>query len=490
MVTRNSVAFGLLVACHSGKPDWGTGPEGKGKLFKISYTGRSAPQPVLAYAASPTETRIIFDRAIRPGDLPGSAKEIVVDMGRYVSAGERFESFRPGYQAVKVQRTMPRFELAASSARILPDGRSLAVETAARVEAVNYAVSLPEVRKAAKHFDSANHSELDLLTDLTGVEAAWKGDGANWSGWLPHLDLTAARGFTAASLEHQKLFAALKKPGTLTLRCQLDLWQMLHPATQPGSKLDYEYPPETVTLVLKTTSKLDVQTNAKVEHRSDREVWLTTSPAENAWLPVELTLTLAGKGNSNLDVSWFTVEDPRPRALPLRRILVPWATPNVAIAIANRIPEIEGGDWERGKKVFLSEQAACSKCHQVGGEGETIGPDLSNLIYRDYASVLKDIVEPSAAINPDHLAYQVELKNGEVDTGVLLKNNRDQVVLGQASGQHLTISKTNVVGMRPSAVSLMPEGLLKTLDAQSQKDLFTFLLTPPPKPNPTSSSAR
>jgi putative heme-binding domain-containing protein len=437
---------------------------------------------VVAYAASPTETRIIFDRAIKPAYLPGAAKGVVVEMGRYVSAGERFESFRPGYQAVKMQRTMPRFELAVASARGLPDRRSLALETAARVEAVNYAVRLPGLGEAA------NQSEMDLLTDLTGVEVAWKGDGTDWSGWLPHLDLTAARGFTAASLEHQKLFQALEKPGTLTMRCQLDLWQMLHPATQPGSKLDHEYAPETVTIVLKTRSKLSVRTNTKIEQTSDHEVRLTTSPMENAWLPVELTLKATDKAAANLDVSWFTAEDPRPRALPLRRILLPWATPNVALAIVNRIPEIEGGDWERGKKVFFSEQAACSKCHQVGGEGETIGPDLSNLIYRDYASVLRDVVEPSAAINPDHLAYQVELKNGEVETGVLLKNNHDEIVLGQAGGQHLTISKTNFLGMKPSAVSLMPEGLLKTLDAQSQKDLFTFLLTAPPKTNRTAAA--
>src|SRR5207245_1476401 len=149
-----------------------------------------------------------------------------------------------------------------------------------------------------------------------------------------------------------------------------------------------------------------------------------------------------------------------------------------------------GGDWERGRKIFFGDSAACSKCHQVGSEGGTIGPDLSNLIYRDYASVLKDITEPSAAINPDHLAYNVELKDGSVETGVLLRNNQEQVVLGQVTGKNLTMAKTNVVGMKASAISLMPEGLLKPLDAQQQKDLFTFLLLPAPKANVKSVSVR
>jgi putative heme-binding domain-containing protein len=73
----------------------------------------------------------------------------------------------------------------------------------------------------------------------------------------------------------------------------------------------------------------------------------------------------------------------------------------------------------------------------------------------------------------------VTLEDGEVETGVLLKNNREEVVLGQASGQSRTIPKAKVASMKASAVSVMPEGLLKGLDTQQQKDLMTFLLAKP-----------
>src|SRR5205085_423257 len=95
-------------------------------------------------------------------------------------------------------------------------------------------------------------------------------------------------------------------------------------------------------------------------------------------------------------------------------------------------------------------------------------------------SVLRDINEPSAAINPEHIAYNVELKDGTAQTGVILQNNQENLVLGLVNGQTLTIPKPDVAGMKASAVSLMPEGLLKGLTAQQQKDLLTFLLTPPP----------
>ena len=36
----------LYVCCHSGPPDWGTGPKGEGRIFKITYTDPKAPQPI------------------------------------------------------------------------------------------------------------------------------------------------------------------------------------------------------------------------------------------------------------------------------------------------------------------------------------------------------------------------------------------------------------------------------------------------------------
>jgi putative heme-binding domain-containing protein len=116
----------------------------------------------------------------------------------------------------------------------------------------------------------------------------------------------------------------------------------------------------------------------------------------------------------------------------------------------------------------------------LNGEGGKIGPDLSSLTQRDYASVLKDITQPSAAINPDHIAYNVELKDGSSASGVVLNDTAENVVLGQVTGNSLTIAKSRIVSMKASSLSLMPEGLLQQLSPQEQKDLLTFLLMAPP----------
>ena len=468
----------LVVTCHSGRPDWGTGPTGMGKLYKISYRDKSAPQPVFAYAASPTEIHVVFDRPLDPTRSKDLAAQAVIAMGEYVTGGDRFESFRPGYQAVKDQQKVPR------------------------TVALNYAISWRDGGDAdrpqgAKQHELRQLATVDIQAGLGGVQTRWQGaTGAEqWSGWLPHIDLGVARALTEPSADHVKLHALLAKPGTLELKTQLDLFSMLHPAVQPGAKLDYEYPPENVRVQFKSAGKLELKAGpaAKVQRLAENEWELTVAAVTTQWLPIEITMQ-TGAADPRLDVSWSTNEDSRPRAFALRRILLPWATrqePNRLVGGKRDIPEIAGGDWERGRQLFHG-AAMCSMCHQVEGKGGTFGPDLSNLVHRDYASVLLDINEPSAALNPDYLAVTIQLKNGQTASGIMAQNTPENYVLAQPNGEVLTIPRVDAVpgSTKPLGVSMMPPGLLDVLSEQQKKDLLTFLLTHPETKDASAGVAR
>jgi putative heme-binding domain-containing protein len=480
----------LVVAVHSGGPDWGSGPSGKGKLYKIRYSDKESPQPLFAWAQGPHEVRIAFDRPLDLERLRGLASSASIEFGRYVAAGDRFEALRPGYQVVQDQMNTPRFDLPVHSVQVTGERRTLVLTTGRQEQAAGYAVTLPGFGRPEEPDGGALEqvAAVDLQYDLSGVQAEWTPGGSDapaWSGWLPHLDSTVARPFTAGSAEHEQLWSAMERSGKLTLRTQLDLWQMLRPAVQPGAKIDYEWPREDVTLTISSPAAIEVHApgaEATVQRDGGHTVQLTLMPESRKPLPLEIVAP-TGAARFELAIHYHTNEDSRPRALPLRRFLLPWAslsTETAAPPARREIPELAGGSWERGREVFLGNDAGCSKCHTFYGRGGRIGPDLSNLPHRDFASVHRDVTEPSFAINPDYVTHTVVLKDGRVLSGVV-RSEGERLQIGDEQGRETVVDRDEIELMRPSAVSTMPKDIVKTLGPERLRDLLTYLLTPPPQ---------
>ena len=232
----------LVVAVHSGLPDWGSGPRGKGKLYKIDYSDRDAPQPVLAWAAGPQEARVAFDRPLDPKRLRDLAGTISIEYGASVRPGDRFESLRPGYEVVARQMAAPRFELPILSAQVSADRRSLLLTTMPAPGSVclcDHAAGLgsPNSEKPRPGELAAGASPSTSATTCAASLATWRPASGEqgWSGWLPHLDLAVARAFTAGSADHDRLWECDQASGPAHAATKLDLWQMLRPAVQPGS---------------------------------------------------------------------------------------------------------------------------------------------------------------------------------------------------------------------------------------------------------------
>ncbi len=483
----------FVVACHSGPPDWGTGPTGKGKLFRIQYTNPSAPQPVAAWAESPNEMRIAFDRPLDPTKLHNLAEQVKVEYGEFVRAGDRFETLVPPYAVVQRQLATPRYPLQIAGASLTGDLRTLIVSTAMMKANSHYAITLPRDADTSQTTTSSQHPQIDLDLSLAGVQASWTPQIAtqaasfNTTSWLPHLNLQVAREFTAGSAQHDTLWSAMEARGELTLRTNVDLHHFLRPVVQPGAKIDYEWPAETVTLVLQSPQPISViSSGGKIESQTsdgNNVVQLTCSGDATDLVDLEIKLVKSTLAAPQLNVSVHTTEDPRARPLPLHRFYMPWVKSKDATQLIDdkpmHIAEIEGGNWGLGRRVFHSEAAGCFKCHATGGVGAKIGPDLTNLVHRDYASVMRDIVNPSFAINPDYLGHIIALGDGRVLTGVL-RDEDGQLILGDDKGNSIKIVRSEIEQMKSAPVSVMPPGLHEKLTQAQLRDLMTYLLTSPP----------
>ncbi len=318
----------LYVSCHSGLPDWGTGPNGDGKIFRIRYTNPDAPQLTDVIATSPTEVKVTFDRAIDPSVVEANT-EREIEFGNSVSAADRLEVLKPPYAVVTRQEAEPRGRIAVTGWRVTDDNRTLLVSTETHPRRTRYALSIAGIRPAGAVGDG---DQIEVEYDLSSVD---------FPGWKPE-----------------------------------------------------------------------------------------SSPK-------------ASLADANAD---------KPR-----------------------------GDYETGRSLFFGEQLKCATCHRIRGEGAGHASDLSNLVSRDAASVLRDIKLPSGTINPDYVGYNIVMRNDDEHSGFVRNEGNDRLKITSATGEETVVNPTDVAEMRPAGVSLMPEGLLEGLAESQVNDLLTFLLNEPPK---------
>src|SRR5262249_54045969 len=118
------------------------------------------------------------------------------------------------------------------------------------------------------------------------------------------------------------------------------------------------------------------------------------------------------------------------------------------------------------------------------GLGGKIGPDLTNLTHRDYASVLKDVREPSAALNPDYVTYAVTLDNGRTLTGTLRDGGDGTLIVGGADGGEQRVQRARTEKRTASRQSLLSEGVEREHGEETLRVPMPSPLTEPSTPAP------
>ena len=135
------------------------------------------------------------------------------------------------------------------------------------------------------------------------------------------------------------------------------------------------------------------------------------------------------------------------------------------------------GNAERGQKIFFDkEKSQCLKCHQLGTQGERIGPALTGAGLRfSRIYLVESILEPSRAIAPSFETLVVTLKNGKTVSGIKIVENEKTLVLADNQGQKHELSTAEIEERYASPVSTMPEGLEQRLSEDEFVDLIAFL---------------
>jgi putative membrane-bound dehydrogenase-like protein len=137
------------------------------------------------------------------------------------------------------------------------------------------------------------------------------------------------------------------------------------------------------------------------------------------------------------------------------------------------------GSATRGRSLFSDVKGlACIKCHSVGKEGGTVGPELSSVgakYPRD--ELIASVLFPSAKISSGYEPSVLALADGRVLTGIVRNETADSVEMQDADAKTIRIAKAQVDERKRSDVSLMPNGLAQGLSPQDFADLIAYLET-------------
>jgi len=455
----------LYVCCHSGSPDWGTGPKGPGKLFKIEWIDTEAPQPLITWPEGPFEVRVAFDRPLDPRIVEAAAGG-TIELGPFVSAADRFEILKPPYQSVREQESSARGTLDIESAKLLAGGRTLSITTGPHPQSVRYALTLP----AAVDSEGKSAGEIDLCYDLHGIQAAFSpADGSERvSLWMPHVDLGVVDAFCGQSALHRDFLRLVRQDGLLEFRGQ---WLL---------------PAEECTVEARANGRLKVSLGREragsAESDNDQaKVWVTASGPDRL-VPFSIQLETSKDRAPELSLCFSTRLDPTRRPVPLDQLLVPWA-PALPTS-PGRAPaptDLAGGDYERGRDLYFNDKLRCAACHVLRGEGKGAGPDLSDLRFRSVAAIRQDIDEPNVSIHPDFVSFRVSMQDGQEHEGLVESLESGQLRVTRADSSSIMLERANVTKIRASSVSMMPAGLLQGASEAQVRDLLTFVCNAPPE---------
>ena len=127
-----------------------------------------------------------------------------------------------------------------------------------------------------------------------------------------------------------------------------------------------------------------------------------------------------------------------------------------------------------GSQVFTK---TCAVCHQIGEKGKLVGPQLDGIGNRGLERIVEDILDPNRNVDVAFRSTTLLLESGKVRTGLLRRAEGAVLILVDSKGQEFTVAADDVAERKKSPVSLMPEGLVKTLSNDDFNHLLAFLLS-------------
>ncbi|MCB1230099.1 MAG: c-type cytochrome [Verrucomicrobiae bacterium] len=136
----------------------------------------------------------------------------------------------------------------------------------------------------------------------------------------------------------------------------------------------------------------------------------------------------------------------------------------------------ESGDPKAGQAVFQRAQLTCTACHQIGGVGGILGPNLDTVgAGLPLDLIIESVLWPDRQLKEGYFAVSVTTKEGQVFTGYEEKEAEGILWLRDTATGQTTPIPPQTIAERKNIGTLMPAGLTNSLERTELRDLVAYL---------------
>lgn len=138
-----------------------------------------------------------------------------------------------------------------------------------------------------------------------------------------------------------------------------------------------------------------------------------------------------------------------------------------------------GRDFSNGKAMYSA--TGCAACHRFAGAGGTIGPDLSGVGQRfGLRDILEAVIEPSRVISDQYKMMMLKTRDGGAYSGRILSRDSEFTRIApnlMRPSQTVSVARDAIISEEALPVSIMPSGLVDTLNPDELRDLLAYLMS-------------
>ena len=154
-----------------------------------------------------------------------------------------------------------------------------------------------------------------------------------------------------------------------------------------------------------------------------------------------------------------------------------WTMKDMAAWVPSGVPGKR--NFKNGRQMFGA--GSCYACHRIGGEGGAVGPDLTSVggKFGGY-DLLESIVDPAKEISDQYGSSFFTTTDGTQLNGRIMNMRNNEYWINTDMMKPSTVTKVKaelITSIEPSPISMMPPGLINTMNKEDILDLLAYLIS-------------